>query len=59
MASVLMGHATPDHQPGAASITLARYTHTLPDALETAREQLNAWLEQQLSPGGLSAGSTS
>ena len=44
MASVLMGHATPDHQPGAASITLARYTHTLPDSIETARKQLNAWL---------------
>jgi hypothetical protein len=54
-----MGHATPDHQPGAASITLARYTHTLPDAVETAREMLNAWLDQQLSSGGRSAGSPS
>jgi integrase len=44
VASVLMGHATPDHQPGAAAITLARYTHTLPDAMEHAREQLDAFL---------------
>jgi hypothetical protein len=39
-----MGHATPDQQPGAAPITLARYTHTLPDAMERAREQLDAFL---------------
>jgi integrase len=44
VASVLMGHATPDLQPGAAPITLARYTHTLPDAMEHAREQLDALL---------------
>lgn len=44
VASVLMGHATPDHQPGAAPITLARYTHTLPDAMERARDQLDAFL---------------
>jgi integrase len=55
VASVLMGHAVPDHQPGAASITLARYTHTLPDAVETARRQLNQWLEQQLAAGASSA----
>jgi len=41
-----MGHATPDLQPGAAPITLARYTHTLPDAVEQAREQLDAFLAQ-------------
>jgi integrase len=58
VASVLMGHAIPDHQPGAASITLARYTHTLPDAIETARRQLDAWLEQQLSSSAFSAGPT-
>jgi integrase len=46
VASVLMGHATPDLQPGAAPITLARYTHTLPDAMERAREQLDAFLAQ-------------
>jgi integrase len=46
VASVLMGHATPDHQPGAAPITLARCTHTLPDAMERAREQLDAFLAE-------------
>jgi integrase len=55
VASVLMGHAAPDHQPGAASITLARYTHTLPDTIETARKQLDVWLEQQLSAAALSS----
>ena len=50
VASVLMGHATPDRQPGAAEITLARYTHVLPDAIETARAQLDVWLETQLVP---------
>ena len=56
VASVLMGHTTPDHQPGTAALTLARYTHTLPDSIETARKQLNEWLEQQLRSGALSAG---
>jgi integrase len=45
VASVLMGHAIPERQPGAADITLARYTHVLPGALENARRQLNGWLE--------------
>jgi integrase len=49
VASVLMGHSVPDRQPGAAPITLARYTHVLPDAMEDARRQLDAWLEKQLS----------
>jgi integrase len=49
VASVLMGHATPDRQPGAAEITLARYTHVMPDAIEVARVQLDAWLEAQMS----------
>jgi integrase len=49
VASVLMGHAVPDRQPGAAQITLARYTHLMPDATETARTQLDAWLAAQLS----------
>jgi hypothetical protein len=35
-------------QPGAAPITLARYTHTLPDAMERAREQLDAFLVRPL-----------
>jgi integrase len=49
VASVLMGHATPDHQPGAAYITLARYTHVMPDAIETARSQLDSWLAAKIS----------
>ena len=49
VASVLMGHATPDRQPGAAQITLARYTHLMPDAIEPARSQLDSWLAAQLS----------
>ena len=40
IASVLMGHATPARQPGAAQITLARYTHTLPEDIEDARTKL-------------------
>lgn len=48
VASVLMGHAAPDRQLGAAPITLARYTHVMPDAMETARTQMDAWLTAQL-----------
>jgi integrase len=44
VASVLMGHATPERQPGAAQITLARYTHALPQDIERARELLAAYL---------------
>jgi len=44
VASVLMGHSVPEQQRGAAPITLARYTHVLPDAIEKARAQLDAWL---------------
>jgi integrase len=44
IASVLMGHATPERQPGAAQITLARYTHALPEDIERAREKLAAYL---------------
>ena len=44
IASVLMGHATPQRQPGAAHITLARYTHALPEDIEDAREKLAAYL---------------
>jgi integrase len=47
VASVLMGHATPAHQPGAASITLARYTHALPEDIEHARKQLDAYLTER------------
>jgi integrase len=45
IASVLMGHATPDRQAGAAAITLARYTHALPDDILRARDQLAAYLD--------------
>lgn len=48
VASVLMGHATPAHQPGAAPITLARYTHALPEDIEGARQQLDAYLAKGL-----------
>ena len=44
VASTLMGHKTPEYQPGAASITLRRYTHTLPGELERARDLLDAFL---------------
>lgn len=47
VASVLMGHSTPERQPGAASITLARYTHALPADIERARGQLSAYLAEQ------------
>lgn len=45
--SVLMGHATPARQPGAAPITLARYTHALPEDIEHARTQLDAYLAKR------------
>jgi hypothetical protein len=44
VASTLMAHKTPEYQPGAASITLRRYTHTLPGELERARDLLDAFL---------------
>lgn len=47
VASQLMGHRTPDYQPGAAPITLRRYTHTLPGELERARDQLDAFLAER------------
>ena len=46
IASVLMGHATPERQPGAAQITLARYTHALPKDIERARAKLAAYLAE-------------
>jgi integrase len=46
IASVLMGHATPERQPGAAQITLARYTHALPEDIERARVRLAAYLAE-------------
>jgi integrase len=47
VASMLMGHKTPEYQPGAASITLRRYTHTLPGELERARDLLEAFLAER------------
>ena len=47
VASVLMGHATPARQPGAAPITLARYTHALPEDIEGARALLGAYLAER------------
>ena len=46
IASVLMGHATPARQLGAAQITLARYTHALPEDIEGARRKLAAYLAE-------------
>ena len=43
VASKPMGRKTPEYQPGAASITLRRYTHTLPGELERARDLLEAF----------------
>lgn len=45
--SVLMGHAVPERQAGAAAITFERYTHTLPGDLERARELLDGFLEER------------
>jgi integrase len=51
IASVLMGHATPERQPGAAQITLARYTHALPEDIEKAREKLAIYLDEAQKVG--------
>jgi integrase len=47
--SVLMGHTTPALQAGAAPITLARYTHALPDDIERARDQIATYLAQSIA----------
>lgn len=46
VASAFMGHKAPgrDLNPGAAPITLRRYTHVLPGELERARDKLDAFL---------------
>ena len=46
-----MGHKTPEYQPGAASITLRRYTHTLPRELERARDLLDTFLNEREATG--------
>jgi integrase len=48
VASQIMGHKTPEYQPGAARITLERYTHMLPGELERARKLLDAFLIERL-----------
>lgn len=45
--SQIMGHKTPEYQPGAARITLERYTHVLPGELEHARERLNGFVDER------------
>jgi integrase len=47
VASVLMGHSVPDRQPGAADITLARYTHAMPGYLEDARDLLDVFVAER------------
>ncbi len=42
-----MGHATPSRQPGAAAITLARYTHALLEDIERARDLLGSYLAER------------
>ena len=57
VASQIMGHKTPDYQPGAARITLERYTHVLPGELERARELLDNFLiERTREEGARSSG---
>ncbi len=54
VASQIMGHKTPEYQPGAARITLERYTHMLPGELERARKLLDQFLAertQESAPG--------
>ena len=47
VSSQFMGHKTPELQPGAAAITLGRYTHVLAGELERARDQLEAFLVER------------
>jgi integrase len=49
VASVFMGHKAPNRKdhPGAAPITLRRYTHVLPGELERARDLLDAFLVER------------
>jgi integrase len=51
VASQIMGHKTPAYQEGAAPITLARYTHTLPGELERARDLLDKFLAERIREG--------
>ena len=47
VSSQIMSHRTPEHQTGAARITLQRYTHVLPGELERARDQLDSFLVER------------
>jgi hypothetical protein len=47
VASQIVGHKTPEYQPGAARITLERYTHMLPGELECVCEQLDEFLTER------------
>jgi integrase len=51
IASQIMGHKTPAYQPGAARITLERYTHVLPGELERARGLLDRFIEERSCRG--------
>lgn len=51
VSSQIMGHKTPEYQPGAARITLGRYTHMLSGELERARELLDAFIAERLAEG--------
>ena len=42
-----MGHATPARQSDAAQITLARYTHALPEDIQRARKKLSVYLAER------------
>ena len=54
VASQIMGHKTPEYQPGAARITLERYTHILPGELERARKLLDQFLAERSGKDPLS-----
>ena len=59
VASTLMAHKTPEYQPGVRfSITLRRYTHTLPGELERARDLLGAFLNEWTAQEATFTGST-
>lgn len=52
IASQIMGHKTPEYQPGAARITLELYTHMPPGELERARELLDEFLAERSAEAG-------
>lgn len=52
VASQIMGHKTPEYQPGAARITLERYTHMLPASWSApASCSTSSWSSEAPSPG--------